>query len=166
LRFIEAVDQFLRSRQINGCSRRTVEVYTDNLRRFEQVAPPELEACSYPVITEYLANLEQFMKQVSLHQHYRTLRTFFRWCVNVSHLQKDPMAGLSMKLPKPLPKAPETDDVKRLLDACVTSRDKALVAFLADSALRISEALALRIGDLNSRVGRSPFAMAKEERTV
>ncbi len=149
LRFVEAVDQFLRSRQINGCSRRTVEVYTDNLRRFEKVAPQELEACSYPFICEYLANLQQTMKQVSVHQHYRTLRTFFRWCVNVSHLQKDPMAGLSMKVPKPLPKVPETEDVKRLLDTCITPRDKALVAFLADSGLRISEALALRIGDLN-----------------
>jgi len=127
---VEAVDQFLRSRQINGCSRRTVEVYSDNLRRFEKVAPPDLEACSYAIIAEYLANLQRIMKPVSVHQHYRSLRTFFRSCVNVAFLHRDPMAGLSMKVPKALPKVPEVEDVKRLLDACATRRDKALVALL------------------------------------
>jgi integrase/recombinase XerD len=126
-----------------------VEVYTSNLRRFEKVAPLDLEACSYAVVTEYLARLQQIMKPVSVHQHYRSLRTFFRWCVNVEYLQRDPIAGLRMKIPKALPKVPEAEDVKRLLNACVTRRDKALVALLIDSGLRISEAIALRVGDLN-----------------
>lgn len=126
MHFVEAVDQFLRSRQINGCSRRTVEVYTANLQRFVKVAPPDLEACSYATITEYLDGLQRVMKPVSVHQHYRCLQAFFRWCVNVEYLRKDPMAGLRMKVPKALPKVPEAEDVKKLLDACTTRRDKAL----------------------------------------
>lgn len=48
---------------------------------------------------------------------------------------------------------PEDDDVRRLLQGCSTTfegrRNRALIALLADSGLRISEALRLRIEGVN-----------------
>lgn len=145
----KAIEDFIRSRQVNGCSRNTVIAYESNLRRFAESAPAELDACTYPVITQYLSSLQSALKPGSVHKHYSVLRTFFRWCVNVEYIDKDSMAGLKMKIPQSLPRVPNSEDVKRLLDACVTSRDRALVALLIDSGLRISEATALRVGDVN-----------------
>ncbi len=145
----QAIEDFVKSRQVNGCSRNTLAIYESNLPRFAGSAPAELADCTYSIVTEYLAGLQQTLKPASVHQHYRSLRTFFRWCVNVEYLHKDPTAGLRMKVPKALPKVPEAEDVKRLLGACVTRRDKALVALLIDSGLRISEAIAARVGDVN-----------------
>jgi site-specific recombinase XerD len=58
-----------------------------------------------------------------------------------------------MRLPKTLPRVPEDEDVRRLLLACPDTvegrRNKALVALLADSGLRITEALRLRVEDVN-----------------
>jgi site-specific recombinase XerD len=75
------------------------------------------------------------------------------WGAGAGLLEENPMAGLSMKVPKTLPRVPEDDDVRRLLLACADTfegrRNRALVALLADSGLRISEALRLRIEDLN-----------------
>lgn len=57
-----------------------------------------------------------------------------------------------MKAPKTLPRVPDDDTVRRLLAACPETfegrRNRALVMLLADSGLRISEALRLRVEDI------------------
>jgi len=150
---LDAVSSFVTSRRVGGCSRNTLAIYEGNLRRFAEAAPPELRDCAAAVVTEYLAGLQQRLKPASVHQHYRCLRTFFRWCVDVEAIPKNPMSGLRMKVPKALPRVPEPGDVKKLLDACGSTfagrRNMALVALLIDSGLRISEAVALRVGDMN-----------------
>ena len=111
---------------------------------------PEVESLA---VQRYLTTLQDKMKAVSVHQHFRTLRTFFRWCVDAGLLRESPMRGLAMRSPKTLPRILEDEDVRRLLLNCPESfegrRNKALIALLADSGLRISEALRLRIEDLN-----------------
>ena len=71
------------------------------------------------------------------------------------------MRGISMRAPKTLPKVPEDEMVRRLMAACDTShegrRNRALVSLLADSGLRISEALRLRIEDI--RFGERTLAI-------
>jgi site-specific recombinase XerD len=68
------------------------------------------------------------------------------------------MRGLAMRAPKTLPRVPSDDDVRRLLAACPATyegiRNRALVALLADSGLRISEASRLSIEDVNLTAGR------------
>jgi integrase/recombinase XerC len=148
-----AIEKFLLSRQVGNCTVRTLEVYAGNLRRFAKRAPADHEACTPTIIQEYLTALGQQLKPISTHQHFRTLKTFFVWCVEAALLAEHPMRGMRMKLPKTLPHVPEKDWVRRLLAACRNSfegiRNKALIALLIDSGLRISEALGLRIRDLN-----------------
>jgi site-specific recombinase XerC len=63
------------------------------------------------------------------------------------------MRGITMRSPKTLPHVPEDNEVKKLIQACSDSwegkRNKLLVTLFADSGLRISEALRLRIEDVN-----------------
>src|SRR2546427_12531462 len=93
------------------------------------------------------------MKQSSIHQHYRTLRTFCSWCIEPESPRAYPMRGMTMRIPKTFPRVPDEESVRRLLPACSTTfegrRNKAFVAPLADSGLRITEALGLTIGKLN-----------------
>ncbi len=92
------------------------------------------------------------MQAVTVHQHFRCLRTFFRWAVEAELLPYSPLRNLSMRTPKTLPRVPEDEAVQRLLDACPDTfegrRNRALVSLLSDSGLRISEALRLRIEDV------------------
>lgn len=92
------------------------------------------------------------MKPISVHKHYRSLRAFFVWAVGVGVLGESPLEGFRMKLPRTMPRVPQDSDVRALLGACGNSwegkRNRALVALLADSGLRISEALRLRVEDV------------------
>ncbi len=62
-------------------------------------------------------------------------------------------AGLTIRVPRSLPRVPEDDDVRRLLQACPPTfegrRNRALVALLANSGLRISKVLRIRIESVN-----------------
>lgn len=93
------------------------------------------------------------MQPISVHQPFRVLRTFFRWCVRTERLTADPMRWMTMRVPKTLPYVPEDEDVRRLLEACPNTpegrRNRALIALAADSGLRKEELRRLRIGDLD-----------------
>lgn len=153
----EAIEGFLLSRRVGNCSVRTVELYGANLGRFATAVGDELAACSSLVVQRYLTDLRSHIRAVTVHQHFRGLRTFFTWCVAAGLLADHPMRGLAMRAPKTLPRVPEDDEVRRLLAACPETiegrRNRALVALLADSGLRVSEALRLRVEDFNLATG-------------
>lgn len=152
----DAVEDFLRSRRASGCTAQTMRTYAANLERFLKAAGGKsLGGITRQDVEGYLEELRSRMRPISAHQHYRTLRTFFRWCVRTGHLTDDPMAAITMKAPKTLPRVPADDAVQALLLACPDTfegvRNRALVTLLADSALRKEEARRLRVGDVDLR---------------
>lgn len=148
-----AIEEFLLSRLAMGCADSTLKIYADNLARFERAIGSDLASCTPQTAQLYLGDLHGTMKPISVHQHYRNLRTFLSWCRRTGILASDAMAGVMMKPPKTLPRVPDDEAVRRLFHACPLTpegrRNAALLALLADSGLRIGEALRLRIEDLD-----------------
>jgi site-specific recombinase XerD len=130
-----------------------LELYGQNLQRFIATVDMDLSRCTSLEVQRYLTSLGARMKPISVHQHFRTLRAFFCWCLETNLTAETPMRGLKMQMPKTLPRVPDDEAVGALLAACPHTfegrRNKALVALLADSGLRIGEALRLRIADMN-----------------
>lgn len=151
--FADLIEQFLLSRRVGNCTSSTLGIYESNLRRFAAAMEGQLSACNSIAVQRYLTSLRERMNPVSAHQHFRTLKTFFAWCHGVGLLAEDPTRALTMKCPKVLPRVPEDEEVRRLLAACPGTfegrRNRALIALLADSGLRVSEALRLRVEDLH-----------------
>jgi site-specific recombinase XerD len=149
----EAVEAFLLSRSVGGCTSRTVGLYREVLGPFQRAVGEDLEGCSALAVQKCLTELRSRVNGTTAHLHFSKLRAFFGWCVESGLLAENPMRGLTMRAPKTLPRVPEDEAVRRLLQACPETfegrRNKALVALLADSGLRISEALRLRIEDVN-----------------
>jgi site-specific recombinase XerD len=104
-------------------------------------------------LQKYLTDLRNRVNGTTVHLHFSKLRAFFGWCVESGILSESPLRGVTVKAPKTLPRVPEDEAVRGLLAASPDNfegrRNKALVAILADSGLRISEALRLRIEDVN-----------------
>ncbi len=145
---------FLRSREAAGCTAATLRTYQAGLEAFRpSLGMPDLCDLTPEVIEAHLTNLRGRMRPISVHKHFRTLRTFCRWCVRTGRLTVDPMRDLTMRTPKTLPAVPTEDELRRLLAACDQTvegrRNRALIGLLADSALRKEEARRLRISDLD-----------------
>lgn len=151
-RFADAIAAFLLSREAQGATAATLRTYATDLGRFAQVSGVA-DLLTTETLEGYLAGLRARMKPISAHRHYRALRTFCRWCTRTGRLAADPMAGMTMRLPKTLPRVPDDEAIRGLLAACDTSsegrRNRAMIALAADSGLRSSELRRLRIGDVD-----------------
>ncbi len=141
------------SRRVANCSVHTLGIYTRNLGRFVDAKGDAWASVTALAVQHYLTGLREVLKPISVHQHFRCLKTFFTWCTDVGILAAHPLRGQTIVTPKTLPAVPEDEHIRRLLQACSDTfegrRNKALIALLADSGLRISEALRLRIEGLN-----------------
>ena len=106
----EAISTFVLSRQVANCSSRTIEMYRANLGGLQKVAGDTTLAQVEPLaIQQYLTTLRERMKPISAYQHFVCLRTFFSWCVGVGLLTEHPMRGITMRIPKTLPRVPEDE---------------------------------------------------------
>src|SRR3989304_4463630 len=132
----EAIEAFLLAGDAANHPPATRRVYAYTLERFLRAGGVQTVAETTPdVIQRHLADLHKCMKPVSVHQAFRVLRTFCAWCARTGRLTTDPMAGLTMRVPKTLPRVPDDAAAPR--------------ALAADSGLRKEELRRLRIGDLD-----------------
>ncbi|HEV2359896.1 MAG TPA: phage integrase N-terminal SAM-like domain-containing protein [bacterium] len=77
----EAVGAFLLQKQVNGCSSRTVAVYKWWLDRLV-AAVPDTTVLDSVAMTRFFAGLrERGVSPSTVHQAFRTLRTFTRWLI-------------------------------------------------------------------------------------
>jgi len=105
-------------------------------------------------VTRFFARLrERNVSTSTVHQAYRTLKTFCRWCIATEALAVNPLPGLSIRTPKTLPQVPTEDELRATLACCGDTpegrRNRALILVLADAGLRAAEALRLVVEDWN-----------------
>jgi len=86
----EAVDAFLLTKQIAGCTSATISTYRWWLQRFTAAV-----CDATPIaVRQFFAGLQH--RSVShQHQAFRTLRTFFRWCTETGALTDNPLRGFT-----------------------------------------------------------------------
>jgi len=113
-------------------------------------APDTLDA----FFGEHLADRE--LSAYTVHAYYRALRRFFNWLEKRRRLPGDnPMRMVeSPRLARRYPRGIEADDVERLLaaidpDSRLGKRDRAIIMFLWDTGVRVSELCGLEMHDLN-----------------
>ena len=121
--FQRALEAFLLSRRVANCSPRSIEGATWVLSRFARtLGIRTLADVTFLSVQHYLAGLRETMKPVSVHHHFRALKTFFRWCIEADLLSENAVRGITMKIPQTLPRVPEDNDVGRLLQSCPVPR--------------------------------------------
>ena len=136
---------FLLELGCEGRSPRTLEQYRYIIERYEATGLEPLE---------YLANLNGKVALVTSRYHARALRYFFGWCVKHDLMESSPLAGLRFPEPPLPPKRPFSDEeVRRLLAACRTPRQRAILLVLFDTGIRASELANLRTADVDVEGG-------------
>ncbi len=83
------------------------------------------------------------------HAYLRALRAFYFWAEERGLVVANPCNRLRIKVPKPLRPAVKVSDIPRLLDSCDSTRDKLVVAMLADTGLRLTELASVRPVDVD-----------------
>ena len=149
-------------------SEHTLDAYSRDLALFLQKVSPDA-----PVSLAKVENLEvrdfrrflseraaQYINKNSMGRELSAVKNFYKW-LDVNHIAKNSAVSIisSPRRPKILPKALDVQDAFDMLseakdmalNAWQGLRDKAVLTLLYGCGLRISEALALNVGDINAQ---------------
>ncbi len=134
------------TKRVAGCTEAMLSIYAWWLRRL--IA--EIPHVTSLAVRQFFAGLQDRSPSLQ-HQAYRTLKTFFRWCVEARVLTETPLCGFTMRVPRTLPEVPTGEELRAVLAACSDTlegtRNRALLLVMADSGLRASEVLHMLIED-------------------
>ncbi len=161
---MDPVADFLGTLQVErGASRNTLLAYRRDLEGFRKFLRGERRGfrdAGTAELTRYLGWLRRRgLGSRSVARHLSAVRGLYRHLLEAGVIARDPTEHVDgPKPPRRLPRTLSTEDVVRLIEAPDISRpdglrDRALLELLYASGLRASEALSLRIEDVNLSAG-------------
>lgn len=157
----ELIEQFLAAHLSAGHSRRTVDWYRYELRRFfAWLMAERLHNGNWlkpEVIERYLAHSRERGNQpATVAGHYRGLRGFFNWLVERGHIAASPLALVpAPKVPRKRPRRAELSEFDQLVESIpqvrwVDLRDRLIVHILFLCGLRLAECARLTAADFRT----------------
>lgn len=164
-----AVDIWLVDCSSRNLSKATIIYYKRSLKLFvEHVEIKNLCDLKPHHIRQYFISLrERGLASYSQHDYARAIRAFCNFCVAEELVTVSPFKNVKMpKMDKKILPAFTTDDIKRILKACADERDKTIVLFLLDSGVRVSEFLALNVGDVDNSIVKVSHGKGAKDRYV
>jgi integrase/recombinase XerD len=158
------IDEYLGSLQIErGAALNTLAAYRRDLKGFESFLTRERRAIDEVGVTDlsrYLGGLRRRgLGSRSIARHLSAVRGLYRFLLDAGRVPRDPTQHLDSPRPaRRLPRTLSMPDAAALVEAPDMTRpdglrDRALLELLYASGLRASEALGLRIEDVNFRAG-------------
>jgi len=154
----QVVDYFLTSKTVQGCTPKTVDYYKANLAIFREYLRaqeiPLLEADQFQIMG-FLAMRTSEVAPATLHIYYRVLRTFYNWTIEQGFRPDNPLKKVPQpRVPHKVLAVFSPGQLNDLLAACGTTeylkaRNTALLLVMLDTAIRLSELVAMQLGDLD-----------------
>lgn len=158
------IAEYLSSLQVErGAARNTLMAYRRDLAGFDAFLTAEglrLESAGVADLSRYLARLRgRGLGGRSIARHLSAVRGLYRYLLDERRVSRDPTEHLDTPRPaRRLPRTLSVEDAAALVEAPDTTRpeglrDRALLELLYGCGLRASEALGLRVEDVNLSAG-------------
>ncbi len=139
-------EEYTKTLQLNGLKESTIKTKIWNVYAlFKYLNQKDANDVTKDDIEGYILHRRETRKPKTVHNDIIDIRLFFNWLKP----DNDFFTVIKSRSPKnqlPVSELLLQDDVKALLSACQTQRDRALISVLWDSAARVSEILDLNIG--------------------
>lgn len=152
--------------KIRGFSEKTVNAYVYHCSNFLKFIGKDPADVSEADIKNYMAHLmsDKKLKPSSVGLMLSSLKFFFSEIVGKDALSKVKHPKLEKKIPIVLTK----DEVRKLLKTIKNFKHKVLVELMYSSGLRVSEAVSIKINDLdlNERMGVVRSGKGKKDRNI
>ena len=164
------LESFLEYLLINkAVSKNTYDAYKRDLAQFEKfLNKPIIEATTQDVIS-FLSTIEN---KRSLNRKLSAINSFFDFAYK-RELVDEKVKIKQAKIPKTLPKFLEKDEILKAIEhinyndsSWFELRDKALILFLYATGLRVSEAMNVKLSDIEDGWVRVNMAKGEKQRLV
>ena len=155
-----ALDSFLLDAEARRLTPKTIRYYRQQIQPFldslstQGVITPEAITAHH--IRRHMVEMQRRgLADASIHASARAIRAFCNFMVREELLDKSPMRKVQMpRVEQRILPAFTPVEVQRLLAFCENDRDKAIVLCLLDTGCRVSEFVALDVGDVDIHSGK------------
>lgn len=146
------IDSFISSKQVEGCSERTIEYYEEIIKKFVNSFDKSIKQISTNEIRNYLSNYKDNSScgSTTIDNIRRVLSSFFSWLEDEDYIIKSPVRRIHKIKTAVVVKEVLTDEnLERLRDECENIRDLSLIELLISTGMRVGELVNLNINSLN-----------------
>lgn len=146
------IDSFISSKQIEGCSERTIKYYKEIIEKFVNSFDKSIKQISTNEIRNYLSNYKDNSScgSTTIDNIRRVLSSFFSWLEDEDYIIKSPVRRIHKIKTAVVVKEVLTDEnLERLRDECENIRDLSLIELLISTGMRVGELVNLNVNSLN-----------------
>ncbi|VVB84697.1 Tyrosine recombinase XerA [uncultured archaeon] len=143
------LNDFKRTLELQQLSKRTINNYLWKIYQFLLDKGKNAGEITKEDIQDYIIKRREKSSQWTINGDINGLRKFFEWFKPGNNL----LAGIKIRQPKnylPVDMLITPDDVKKLIGACKSQRDRAIILLLWDSGCRLNEVLSRNINHIQS----------------
>ena len=148
----EILKKFISSKEIEGCSVRTLKYYKDNISKMLDTVNLPINEITTETLRNYLSNYKNNSTagMVTIDNIRRTLSSFFAWLENEDYIVKSPVRRIhKVKATKKVKETLTDENLEKLRDTCSNVRDLAILELLISTGMRVGELTRLNISDMN-----------------
>jgi len=148
----EILNKFISSKEIEGCSVRTLKYYKDNITKMLDTVNLPINEITTETLRNYLSNYKNNSTagMVTIDNIRRTLSSFFAWLENEDYIIKSPVRRIhKVKAIKKVKETLTDENLEKLRDTCSNVRDLAILELLISTGMRVGELTRLNISDMN-----------------
>ena len=148
----EILNKFISSKEIEGCSVRTLKYYKDNISKMLDTVNLPINEITTETLRNYLSNYKNNSTagMVTIDNIRRTLSSFFAWLENEDYIIKSPVRRIhKVKAIKKVKETLTDENLEKLRDTCSNVRDLAILELLISTGMRVGELTRLNISDMN-----------------
>lgn len=146
------IDSFISSKQVEGCSERTIKYYREIIENFVNDFDISIKQISTNEIRNYLSNYKEnsCCGSTTIDNIRRVLSSFFSWLEDEDYIVKSPVRRIhKIKTAVVVKEALTDENLERLRDECENIRDLSLIELLISTGMRVGELVNLNINSLN-----------------
>lgn len=146
------IESFISSKQIEGCSDRTIKYYKEIIDKFNDSFDKSIKKISTEEIRSYLSNYKETSTcgSITIDNIRRVLSSFFSWLEDEDYIIKSPIRRIHrIKTPTTVKEVLTDENLEKLRDECENIRDLSLIELLISTGMRVGELVNLNISNLN-----------------
>ena len=146
------LDRFIASKEIEGCSTRTLNYYRDNINKMLDTVNLPINEITTEILRNYLSDYKSNSNagMVTIDNIRRTLSIFFAWLENEDYIVKSPVRRIhKVKTTRRVKETLTDENLEKLRDTCSNIRDLAILELLISTGMRVGELIRLNISDIN-----------------
>ena len=136
----ELIEKFISSKEIEGCSVRTIKYYKSTLEMLDNRTDKHFTHMTTDHLRKYLTDYQKKnnCSKVSIDNIRRNLSSFFSWLEEENYILKSPMKRIhKIKTDKVVKETLSDETLERLRDNCDNIRDLAIIDLLASTGMRV-----------------------------